>query len=384
MYRVFAVRKINGAYVSQLIHNPLSSSAEDRIYDTMLTQGLNTSGTFEFTIAPTHFYADNIRPMQTYIQVENDGGIVFRGRVSAVSTEFSTEITVQCDGIMSILADVDVEPQDVDTTVEAFLRQVLTRFNSLSQAAYQITFDKTGLNDVDKAILAYRVTGKLTRTNCLQAISEIVTAKYGGYITIVNNATGCKLFYTHKPYPGTISTEDKQLISFGRNLISITRQEDYSNIFTKVIVTGAEVDDPADSSKKITLTATATNQTLVDLYGYIVAFVDAGSIDNQTTLQSYADRQIADMYDEIRELRHGGNSGVVVDVTAVDMHTKDNTEPLIEVGTKVRLKSEKHGFVDDEGKAVKLYVSALRVDINDPVGSYTLGINKRNRITTLS
>ena len=92
---------------------------------------INRSGSASFTVLPTHWLHDSLEKMKTVITIEEDGDVIFRGRIIDMPSDLYGQIRVTCEGDMSFLIDSVQAPYTGTQTVKEFFTRVIEEHNRL-------------------------------------------------------------------------------------------------------------------------------------------------------------------------------------------------------------------------------------------------------------
>lgn len=110
-----------------------SSTIDDKdvgILSPTVTQELNKSGSFTFTILPNHPLYDSIHRFTSYVQVYQDNEELFSGRVLELSTDIYRQRSVTCEGSLAYLLDTIVETGTTEgMTAGNYFRQLIQKHN---------------------------------------------------------------------------------------------------------------------------------------------------------------------------------------------------------------------------------------------------------------
>ena len=235
-----------------------------------VTQEVNKTGSFEFSIYPDHPYYDLIHRFTDIITVYDDGisEPLFRGRIIKDEKGFYNEKKVTCEGELAFLIDSVQRPYSFpvtgyDTTPEGLLKYYIKRHNEQVSADKRFTVGTVTVTDPN---------GYITRSN-----SDYTTTWAELTAKLVNNLGGY-LWTRHVngvnyiDYLSDFTTISNQKIEFGSNLLELTQTISADSFATAVIPLGAK---DKTSGKRLTIESVNNNvdyvynAEAVKKYGYI-------------------------------------------------------------------------------------------------------------------
>ena len=99
---------------------------------------MNSAGSFNFTLPPSHPYWDSIKVLKSTIDVYEDGDLIFTGRIASIEKNWNNERVVQCEGALAYFNDsihrqmkweTPLPIASEDPTVHNFLKDILDNHN---------------------------------------------------------------------------------------------------------------------------------------------------------------------------------------------------------------------------------------------------------------
>ena len=118
-----------------------------------LTLQLNSAGSFEFKIHPTHPEISSIKPLVSLVKVYKLKGSnrkwIFTGRVMSDERDIYNTGKVKCEGILAYLLDSIVYPYEFEGTPADYVRQLIESHNSQVDTSKQFTVRTLDLADTD-------------------------------------------------------------------------------------------------------------------------------------------------------------------------------------------------------------------------------------------
>lgn len=299
-----------------------------------VTLEVNAAGSLEFTMPPTHPNIDDIEIMSSTLRVFRDRVEIFRGRPTEINITFFGKKQVYCEGVLAFLNDsIQRQGEYHDITPYNYLNTLLTAHNSQVEDNRKIYIGTVTVTDSNDSLYRY------TNYNpTLREIKEDLLDDLGGYL-FPRFAQDGKVYLDYlEDYPGTCT----QQIVFGLNLLDYTRGFNVSDMCTRIIPLGAQVNDPTYQALGERLTIASINQgkdyiqsdDAVANFGIISKVVVWDNVTTEQALLSKAQNYLSiAQYDNL-----------VIEARAVDLHMTDDEIEAFELGDVVRVKSVPHGL----------------------------------------
>lgn len=314
-----------------------------------LSLEVNKSGTFEFTIHPTHYLYDYIHKMRSIVQVLWDDVEVFYGRVLETEVSMYKEKKVTCESALAFLNDTVQPPlgKNAKFTVTDLVTQILSNHNS------QID-DASKHFEIGEITIGGDTQYPFERTSYQDSRSSIedIMKLLDGYLR-VRRVNGVLYLDMLDDYDKTVN----QSVEFGVNLADITVNDEAEDLFTAVWPVGKNnLVIPENQGGPY-----LEDENLVALYGRIIRVV---SFDNVT--------KVPDLIQNGTEYlqKNGANIPTRYEVKAVDLHYFDPEKDLLLPGYTIPILSSIHGIDEDQ-----LVCISCELDIQNPENnSYTIGI----------
>lgn len=202
---------------------------DDLIYDNRLSQlslinpslslELNKTGSFTFTIYPSHPYFDRLKKLKSIITVYQDGFLIFRGRILNDKQGWHNEKQVTCEGELAFLLDSIQRPYDFmsgerHTTVEELFAFFIENHNSQVEESHQFKLGNITVHDPNN----YIVRADSTYMNTWDSINKKLIESFGGYLWVRHEPDG-----NYIDYLLDFETISSQTIEFGKNLLDLSR-----------------------------------------------------------------------------------------------------------------------------------------------------------------
>lgn len=214
---------------NQTIYHPELVDHGFAIYNPIVTQEVNKSGSFQFTMPPTNVHYNDLKKMKTIITVFQNGTEIFRGRILNDERDFNNNKVIYCEGELAFLLDSIVKPYEYNGTIAGFF-------------AYLVANHNAQMDDSKKFLLGE--INVLPTTEFKLSITEYVTTwyafttylldTYGGYIRI--RLDGSSRYLDYVTQYGTLNT---QVVEFGTNMLDISQYISAESVFTRLIPIGA-------------------------------------------------------------------------------------------------------------------------------------------------
>jgi len=247
MYRVSIYDRPDDG-VGTIIHSPYVNS--QKISSGNISQVIEGMDTMDFTINPKNAGWGKIKPLTTLIRVVNIKTRLteFEGRILKPKQSMSIgglfNIQYNCESFLSYLLDSSQRHGEYrNMTITEFLQVILNNHNSQVEAHKRFKLGNvTVTNSTDNV---YRYLGY---ENTYDSIKDKLINRLGGYLVVRNEEDGLYLDYLEKV--GKLSTTT---IKFKRNMKEMSREIDPTEIITRLVPLGAQIDsdDPeaTDASK---------------------------------------------------------------------------------------------------------------------------------------
>ncbi len=208
-----------------------------RIYDPSLELALNKAGSFSFTVYPTHPCYEQIKKLQTDIQVWDSGGkLAFSGRVLNDTVGWHNQRVIMCEGELAYLNDSIQRPFTFPLNPDAatpadYLAFLLERHNAQVPLSRQFKLGNVTVTDPNNYIARsdteYSTTWKLVNEGLLDTL--------GGYLVPRHEEDGVYLDYLSE-----INILATQPVQFGRNLLDLFTDRPGEDIATCIIPLGSK------------------------------------------------------------------------------------------------------------------------------------------------
>lgn len=309
-------------------HMHVPGAEERQIVNPMLSEKLDQIDSFTFDIHPNHPMYDALVQMRTQIRIYQDHDPIWEGRVIDNDDESDKTRSIVCEGEMGYLIDSIQQPYDEDFVLIEFLEFLIDNHNRQVDGWKQFKLGNVYVEEEDDADTA-RTSNDYQTT---KAALDNVRTKYGGHF-VVRKSDGVRYLDYIKEYTH-VST---QPITFGRNLLKVTKSSKGTDIKTALIPLGKAI-----GNERITIEDVndgknyLVNEEAAKLYGLIwgTAFFD--DVEDENELLAKGKETLT----EVSKPKH------TIQATAVDMSLLDRSIDEFKIGYKVPMLSKPHGIDD--------------------------------------
>ena len=211
----------------------------DKVSAGRLEQSLSDIGTFEFELMYDHPLYNKIEPITGLVKIINkyDKEIEFYGRVlkpdAGMDSSGLFSKTFVCESVLGYLQDSTQTFQRVPNNgVEDYFRRIIAVHNSQVEPHKRFKVGRvTVLNQSD---IPYRYIGYDTT---FDTIKTYLIGRMGGYIQLRLEDDGMYLDYLQN-----VGQEKDSPIQLGSNIETARRELDLSNLITRLVPLGADLD----------------------------------------------------------------------------------------------------------------------------------------------
>lgn len=311
---------------------------------------LNKAGSLEFVMLPGNVMYDGLHKLKTIITLEQDGEVIFRGRVLETETDLYKQKKVYCEGELAYLLDSMQRPYEYKGSAKAYLPMLIEKHNADVEEHKRFTVGLlTALRDEDTVDVESD-----NYVNTLEEIKSLLLNEFNGYLRIRYENGVRYLDYVDK-----FNQSCSQEINFGVNLVDIEINVNAKDVCSVLIPVGRS------NKGKYTSIANANGDkdyiedaTLVAKYGRIVKTHTFEGVSDPVTLLELGRKHMERMAAE-----------TTLTIKAVDLHTVGADVDAIRLGDTVKLVSAPHGLNKED------VCTKIELDIEKPEKSeYTFGL----------
>lgn len=332
-------------------YDPSSNDVALHVLSPKAKYALNKAGSVTFTMLPGNVMYDGLHKMKTIITLEQDGEVIFRGRVLETTTDTYNQRKVYCEGELGYLHDSLVRPYDYNGKASDLFRQLVEKHNEQVEDYKRFEVGIiTAVTDEDET-----ETESEAYCDTIAELKQMLVSPFGGYLRIrVEN--GVRYLDYIKEY----DDECGQDIEFGVNLVDIENKLNASDVFSVLVPLGGY-----NSKNQDPITIESVNggkdyledEEAIAKYGRIVKTYKWEDI---TDPQEIKDKGL-EHFEKMKAKR-------TLTIKAVDLHIIDSSVDSIRLGKKVRLVSSPHGLNEPD------ICSEIDLNIEKPEESeYTFG-----------
>lgn len=258
------------------------------VLEPILTLTLNKTGTLEFQILEDHMYYRTLKKLKSIIRLMEDGKLIYEARIISDETDFYNTKSVMCEGSLAFLLDSVQRPFMITgKTPREFLEQMMESHNTQVEERKRFVIGTVTVTDennrADRENKAINSTWNVMKAQLLDL--------HGGYLWL-SYVDGKKILNYTWDYGGY----NEQEIRFGSNLLDLSRYQDATKIFTRVIPTGAEVeytDELGEKQTRVTDITSVNNgkdyleadQSAIEEYGIITTTLNWPGITDPEKLR---------------------------------------------------------------------------------------------------
>ena len=358
-------------------------SKEKLLINPKVSETLNSSASFDFTLPPMHQQYDNIKPLKGTIDVYEDGDIIFTGRPVDYKTDFWKNKTWHCEGPLAYLNDTIQDPWETDdTNTTEFLNHLIRCHNSQVADDRKLTVGRVTVNN-GKTL--YR---KLNYEHTWNCINQMLLDAEGGYIFIRHeNGINYIDYLSEMPYT------TNQSIRFGLNLLDFSTNFSSDDIVTVLYPFGRkdtsksedkdggwdeeeEPDDEEDEDeddKIIDISSVnggkkyLVHEELFNEYGWIAETQTWSDLHTPEDVKEKGEEWLADKQYE----------RMIIEVKASELHQLNENYQQFKVGQSVHIISEPHGLDKD------FPLTKIEIELDSAEKTITLGTDKHRTLTEI-
>lgn len=211
-----------------------------------ITQSLSEIPTFEFELMYNHPLYNKIDPINGLVKVINkyDGEIEFYGRVLKPTSQMDNSglfsKTLICESVLGYLQDSTQTFEKVSNNgVLDYFQRIINTHNSQVEEHKRFKIGKITVKN--QSDVPYRYIGYETT---FDTIKNNLVGRLGGYIQLRVEEDGLYLDYLEK-----VGEDKKSPIQLGTNIETASRELDLSNLITRLVPLGADIQDTGRSEE---------------------------------------------------------------------------------------------------------------------------------------
>lgn len=317
------------------------------IYNPVLSLEQNAISKFEFQIQNTHPIFNQIHKLTSLVEVYQESELIFRGRVIEDGDDTYKTREIYCEDELAFFIDSIQNPYNYSGSLQGFIELLLNTHNSQVEDYKKFKLGTITVTDPNDYITRADTQYLDTWTTIKQKLIELL----GGYIQIRHEEDG---FYFD--YLSDFTTLNSQEVIFGENMLTVTKNQSASGIFTVVIPLGARNEE---TGERLTIAEVNGGKNYIEspegieLYGRItqVATYDDVTLPENLVLRG---QQL---------LNESILMTLSIEINAVDMASIQRDIHAFRLHSKIHVVSEFHD-IDDYFVPLKLTVYLFKPENN--------------------
>lgn len=335
------------------LHDPSLNDIRYQLIDPVLTQEANKASGFTFSIPKTHANGASLQRLKSVITAYDDDKLIFRGRILNDTRDWDDTKQVVCEGDLAMLNDTVQRPYSFSGTAAACFTQLIANHNSQVEQEKRFTVGTVDVpGAVDIEVTAYSDTWK--------EIEDKLVNKFEGYLFVTWTGSINRIdWLTDSPY------RCEQKITFGENLLDITRERKGEDIITALIPLGAKNEE---TGQPLTIKSINDNkdyiidQAAANVYGIIYGTETWDNITSAAQLLLKGQERLAEISQGI----------TTTQLTAMDLHLLDSDISSFDFMSYVTVEDPVHDISGD------MLITRKTTHLADP-SQGTLTIGKESR-----
>lgn len=362
---------------------------------------MNSAGSFNFTLPPTHPYWNSIEILKSTIDVYEDDDLIFTGRVANIDKNWNNEREVECEGALAYFNDsihrqmkweTPLPIASEDPNVHNFLKDILDNHNVFVGDATNRQIH-IGHIYVDP----YMVTREVNYDTTLDILTKMCIDTNGGYFMIRKDPE------THLLYLDWLkdfTEESGQPASFGVNLLDFNTGLHAEDICTGVLARGATVNDQVVTLSNVELVDETTYPDMsvshytthdqdilwhregVAKFGRVVQVHDFP--DAQTDWKNEGQVVANSLFEEARKWLEEKNTKVEsIEVEVAELSWLQEGVPKYKLGQIVEILDDAH-MAGESYEVRRLPMYKLSCDLSSGSKKVTLGRPPKKELTQIS
>lgn len=329
-----------------VFYDPSSDDMTLQVLSPKASYELNQAGSLEFTLLPGSVMYNELHKLKTVVTLEQDGELIFRGRVLETVTDMYNQKEVYCEGELAFLLDSIQRPYSFKGKAADLFRQLITTHNEQVEEYKQFQIGMiTAVDDDDTT----NVKGD-SYPDTLADIRNLLIDQFGGYLRI-RHEDGARYI----DYVDAFNQECSQEITFGVNIVDIENKVNAQDVCSVLVPLGknSTTIKKANGNKDY-----IEDAELVAKYGRIVKTYTWDDVTDPAKLLSLGQQYMQKMKAE-----------TTLTITALDLRAAGADVDGIRIGDTVRLNSLPHGLDKED------VCTQIELDIEKPEKSeYTFGL----------
>lgn len=324
-----------------VFYDPSSDDTSLHVINPEATFEVNKVDKLTFEMLPDNVMYNGFEKMVTIVTLEQDGEVIFRGRVLETTTNSYNKREVYCEGELGYLHDSCIRPYYFDGKAIDLFHQIVDWHNE--QVEEHKRFEVGIVTAIDEDTEAK--TDSQNYADALGELRQMFVTVYRGYLRI-RTVDGVR----YLDYIKEFTDECEQPIAFGVNLVDIENKIDAGEVFSVLIPLGGyntvsrntpvDIKDVNDGKDYL------EDADAIAKYGRIVKTYKWEDCKDPQELKERGLQQ----FEKLKENR-------TITIKAVDLHIIDTSYEAIRIGKNVQLLSDPHGLNEpDACTKIKLVI----------------------------
>ena len=333
-----------------LLYDPRGANSRDRLIAKDIKPKLMVNGVdnLAFSLAPDHPYLSKLSRMCGRLELLQGNAIIYRGRITSDLSDLYRQPTVRTEGQLACLNDSCVEPftfpddfasdpayaqaAKTGNVVEYFMRWLFARHNEQVGAEQQLHVGVVTVRDPNNYL--YRSQDNVSKTWPVLR-DKLFNSELGGYLV-----TRYEPDATYVDYLAELPVDNRQGVTFGKNLLNLSRETVASDIFTAIRPTGKDgltIESLPDGDLTSDLVKTGkiiySRSAEAQIGGRITKPIAWNDVTLPENLRS----------NSMQTLLAGMAMPETITAKACDLSIVDSGIPAFRVGTQIPVHSAVHG-----------------------------------------
>ena len=360
MYRVYCDDK--------LLHD--THIEELKLINPKLDLEVNKTGSFTFTIYPSHPYFGMLKKLKSEIKVFQNEELIFRGRILDDVEGFKNERQVTCEGELAFLLDSSQRPYEFKGDIPKLFTRFIDAHNAQVEEKKRFKVGKITVKDKN----GYISRSDTQYLSTYDSIFKKLINTHGGYLNIRHELDGVYIDYLED-----FTKQNAQDIELRRNILGLNMKTKGSEIATAIIPLGAKIkmEQPEETTeagpiegnqqveeRRLTIESVndgkdyVYNAEAVERFGWIYKVATWDDVTLPENLLRKANEELATAFLYEKS----------IEISAVDLSGTNKNIAAFRIGTYNKVVTDIHGLNEF------LLVKKLSLNLTNPKGDkLTLG-----------
>lgn len=341
---------------------------------------VNKVGEGSFTIYNNHPYYNKLKKLKSIVEVSDEFGVIFRGRITTDTIDFYNGKAVDLEGVMAFFNDSIIRPysfpedfledegyisaSESGNVVEFFLNWLIEQHNSQVNDFQKFKLGNVTVSDPNNYITRSD-TGYSNTFDVLKA--KLFDSSLGGFLCIRYEEDG-----NYIDYLSEFNLTNTQDINYEENILDLKSEMDASEVYTAIIPIGAEIEVSSESGteeegtqedgtettetiskKKLTLESLADGDITDDIVKIGDTLYSKSAVDSYGWIYAPVSETTWGDVKETQNLLSKGTNWLVsqgmmlvetTEITAFDLHYTDAEIRSFRIYRKINVNSIPHGI----------------------------------------